>query len=101
MASSTITKTLGGLMSSTDPWPGNTLTFEMPIKNRKLYKLSAMSSAGQAVEALVIIRVDNDGTAVYKNLLSDSTVTMTYSNGVLIVTLPKSAHWTYSMVDLN
>lgn len=99
MASSTIKKAVDNLIStSTEPWPGNTLTFEIPADNKRLYKLFAMETGAEAVEALVIIR---QNTLVYKNLLSDNTVTMTYSNGVLTVTLPKSSYWVYSMVALN
>lgn len=99
MASSTIKKTIDSLIStSTDPWPGNTLTFEIPSDNKRLYKLSAMATGAETVEALIIIR---SNALVYQNLLSDNTVTMTYSNGVLTVTLPKSAYWAYSMVALN
>lgn len=85
------------LPSSVRAWSGDTLKFSIPQSNGVIYKFIAMNNVGDLVEACLINRTDGIKVAHTSAL----TMSATYANGELTVTLPSTSYWVYSLTAIK
>ena len=82
-----------------DAWPDSSVTYNIQPYNRALYMFNASGGDNNGVCAIYVIR--NDGTVYLQNITVSKTVSVTYSNGVVTVTLPSYAYWQTSLIQIN
>lgn len=90
----------GNILANAKAWPSDTLAFTLPQDNAKLYHFVAFSATAtpqsdpaSCVDAYFNIRTES----VRYKVLSSDTISATYSDGVLTISLPANSYWLYKM----
>ena len=83
---------------TTDPWPGAVVIYTLNANNRAMYLFNGLAGNNNGVSAIFLIR--NNGT-VYCQNLATNTVTASYGNDILSISLPGEQYWQTSLLRIS